>query len=115
MSLGKPLLCGLYESLGHTVGDFVCRDHLDSLHIGGHIWLLQLLLRATFSYDLNIHIPPSTKIGVEGVRLAQLTPDDGETMLNDSFEKYFYVFIIVNPFFQPWRCLPSIVWPCMFQ
>lgn len=42
----------------------------------------------------NLHCEnlPSTKVGAEGVKLAYITLEDGETVLQKTFEKYVFTF-----------------------
>ncbi|KAI5442096.1 hypothetical protein KIW84_011242 [Lathyrus oleraceus] len=51
--ISKLILCGLYESLGTSSSNIIDRSYLNSLLIGGLVWLLQLWLNATF-------VPPCT-------------------------------------------------------
>lgn len=60
--------------------------------------MLQLWLYAIFSHAPDIQIPSRTEVGAKGTRLAQLTPDDGQGVSKEAFEKYFYIFYKYNTF-----------------
>lgn len=60
--------------------------------------MLQLWLYATFSHAPDIQIPPRTEVGAKGIRLAQLTPDDGKGVSKAAFEKYIYIIYKCNTF-----------------
>lgn len=62
-----------------------------NIQIGGPIWLLQLWLNAIFEPSLKTEVPPNLEVGVEGLRLAKLTPDDGKVVSIDIFEDYFQI------------------------
>ncbi|KAI5404091.1 hypothetical protein KIW84_051290 [Lathyrus oleraceus] len=75
--LSRLILCGLYESLGLTSQDLNKRINPESLQVGVPIRLLQLWLNSIFEPSLKNRIPPNSEVGFEGLRLTQLTPDDG--------------------------------------
>lgn len=79
--LRKLNLCNLYESLGVASCNLIDQAYLDSLQIGV-IWLLQLWLNATFAPVLHTENSSDTVVGGEGVWLARITPDDGNTVLH---------------------------------
>lgn len=90
--LSKLVLCSLYELLATSSRNIIERSYLNSLQIGGPIWLLQLWLNATFVPTLHSDIPSSIIVGAKGSRLALITPGDGETLLQQTFEKYTFMF-----------------------
>lgn len=90
--LSKLVLCSLYESLGVTSYNLINWAYLDNLLIDGPIWLLQLWHNSIFTPALHIENPSGMVVGAEGARLAHITLDDGETVLQNSFEKYFSMF-----------------------
>lgn len=56
---------------------------------------------------------PSTEVGAEGVKLACITPEDGETVLQKTFEKYVFTFyksktfVSTTTLFVDRRCGPT--------
>lgn len=90
--LSKLNLYGLYESTGLASQDLKQKTNIESLHVGGPIWLLQLWLNATVEPSLKTNIPPNSEVGIEGQRLAQITPDDGKVVFREVFETYFNMF-----------------------
>lgn len=94
--LDKLILESLYESLGHASEDLW--QGVDSFHIGGPIWILQLWLNATFVDALDVQIPHSIEAGVKGTQLSRITLGDDKTVFRATFEKYFYIFYKCNTF-----------------
>lgn len=87
--LSRLILYGLYESLGLTSQDLNKRINPESLQVGVPIRLLQLWLNSIFEPSLKNRIPPNSEVGFEGLRLTQLTPDDGKVVSKEVFETYF--------------------------
>lgn len=94
----RLLLCGLYESLGLASQDLKQNTNLESLQVGGLIWILQLWLNATFKPSLKTRIPPNSEVEVEGPRLTQLTPDNGKLLTMDVFDTYFNMLYTCKSF-----------------
>ncbi|KAI5436644.1 hypothetical protein KIW84_022958 [Lathyrus oleraceus] len=86
--LNKLILYGLYESLGTSSCNIIERPYLNSLQIGGPIWLLLLWLDATFVPTLCSDTPSSMTVGVKGARLSHITLNDGDIVFPDNFKKY---------------------------
>lgn len=86
------ILSGLYESLGLAREYLKEGDNPNNLQIGGPIWILPLWLNATFKPSLKTRVPPNLEVGVEGIRMAQLTPNDGKVFYLEIFENSFQLF-----------------------
>lgn len=71
---------GLYESIWLVVAYVKRKENPHNFHIGGPIWLLQMWLNATFEPSLKTKVPPNPEVGVEELRLAKLTPDNGKVV-----------------------------------
>lgn len=90
--LSKQVLCGLYKLLGTSCHKIIRQSYLNSLQIGGPIWLLQLWLNATFMPILHPETHSNMIFGVEGARLTHTTLDNGEIILQETSKKYVYMF-----------------------
>lgn len=84
--------------LGLACKELNNKAKLDGLQIGGLIWLLQLWLSATFESSLETRAPLNPKLGIEGIRIAKLTHDDGKVISLEVFENYFQMFYMCKTF-----------------
>ncbi|KAI5441042.1 hypothetical protein KIW84_010486 [Lathyrus oleraceus] len=64
--MSRLILMGLYESLALEVADIVRPENPNSIQIGGHVWLLQLWLIATFESSPKTKIPPNPTTSIKG-------------------------------------------------
>ncbi|MCI22471.1 hypothetical protein A2U01_0043647 [Trifolium medium] len=77
--LGRLILASLYESIGAACDNLKKLKDGSSFLVAGPIWLLQLLLNATFEDKMGLAVPADYTVEVverqiEGTRLVRLAP-----------------------------------------